>query len=131
MTSVRKLTDLVVKSIPGQAYRLDTPLVIGDFNEGRIFVVPRGFETDFASVPWFLRWLINTDAHDIRMAAVLHDYLYSAEGRHYCVGRYQADLLFYRAMRSSGARSTRAALAFLGVRLFGWAFYRRGHAHGS
>jgi hypothetical protein len=40
-----------------------------------IIVVPKGFETDFSSLPWFVRGSVNWVKVD--MAGVIHDWLYT------------------------------------------------------
>ncbi len=55
-------------------------MLVGDMiyevkRTGKIIVVPSGFVTDFASVPWYGRWFINVlGKHSI--PAIVHDYLY-------------------------------------------------------
>ncbi len=121
------LNKLIVESITGGGYKLVDRLVYLPklFGFG-IIIVPCGFETDFASVPRFLRLFIDNDDGDIRAAAVLHDYLYSKQSsRKYShIDRKQADDILREAMLSSGALKTRAYSAWLAVRLFGWIFYK-------
>lgn len=116
------LTDLQLRSY-GQRYQVLTPLIF-DF-DGDYYVVPVGFETDLASVPWFMRWLIAPDASYIRSASVLHDYLYSLKSTEYHVPRREADRIFYFAMRSKGATRTFALMAYTAVRVFGGPLYKK------
>ena len=37
--------------------------------------IPKGTRTNFASVPKWAHWLIDPDAHDIALAALVHDCL--------------------------------------------------------
>lgn len=37
------------------------------------YIVPAGFETDFVSAPWWIRWLLPLKG--MCLAAILHDYL--------------------------------------------------------
>lgn len=85
--------------------------------------VPKGFVTDFASVPRvpIAYWLTGDTAHE---AAVLHDYCYST-GLH---PRAWCDEMFAAAMQASGVPAWRRALMYAGVRAGGWAAwneYRR------
>jgi hypothetical protein len=41
--------------------------------EGHTFIVRKGYRFDGHSVPWFVRWLFNTDTN--LEAALLHDYI--------------------------------------------------------
>ncbi|MEM7776848.1 MAG: DUF1353 domain-containing protein [Pseudomonadota bacterium] len=73
--------------------------------------VPKGFVTDFASIPRaFWTWL----RPDGRYAqpAVLHDYLYWRQD----VPRKVADLIFYEAMLDVGVDRTTAGLVYWAVR---------------
>ena len=86
--------------------------------------VPRGFVTDFASVPRLL-WSFGLSPYgSFSKAAVIHDYLYWAQG---CT-REQADNLMMIAMKESGVGSFQAKLLHWGVRLGGkasWAENKR------
>lgn len=79
--------------------------------------IPKGFETDFASVPRlpFAYWL--TGGLGDR-AAVLHDFLYSVGA-----GRKWADLMFRAALEAEGVSAWRRQLMYLGVRLGGGTYY--------
>jgi hypothetical protein len=68
-------SDLSVQAASATTWRVLAPL-IWTGTQGDTFTVPVGFVTDFATVPRFLRWLINTYGPFTR-AAVLHDYLLS------------------------------------------------------
>jgi hypothetical protein len=85
--------------------------------------VPVGFVTDFASVPRILWWAIPPWGPYSR-AAVVHDYAY----RFGSMPRAAADLNFLRMMSACGVGfATRTAL-YVGVRLFGGAYYNRRRA---
>jgi hypothetical protein len=63
----------------------------------QLFVIPKGFETDFASVPRAFTAIIPKQGRWTR-AAVLHDWLVSKG----VVSRKDADGIFRRAMKESG-----------------------------
>ena len=93
--------------------------------------VPAGFITDFASIgllryiaPLLFALLSGYGDH----AAVIHDYLYSAESKEVYPGlsRKQADEVFYRALRAEGIARWRASIFYYGVRLFGWGAFEKG-----
>lgn len=94
-------------------WRLDRDLVWRDGR--RKFVVPKDFETDLASVPWFLRWLLNRNGKE-REPAVLHDYLYRTRK----LPRDEADALFRDALKANGVGPVWRAMYWSGVRGFGW-----------
>ncbi|MCG2663353.1 DUF1353 domain-containing protein [Brevundimonas sp.] len=82
---------------------LDTP---------RYFMIPAGFETDGASIPWWARWKFDPWGR-VGLAAVLHDYLLSLPN----VRKWEADLAFLAALRSQGAPAFMATLFYFAVRL--------------
>lgn len=90
------------------AYRADN---------GRLFRVPTGFDTDFASVPKPFRNLVPRWSKTTR-PAVLHDFLYATQPPG--VTRSVADDLFYEALLNSGVGGVGAWLMWLGVHLGGW-----------
>jgi hypothetical protein len=47
---------------------------IGFLGSGETIIVPTGFRTDFASIPWFARWLFPTNGK-VAKPALLHDYM--------------------------------------------------------
>ncbi|WP_081452469.1 DUF1353 domain-containing protein [Verrucomicrobium spinosum] len=99
--------------------------------------VPRGFEFDGASVPWWMWSLLRVPPDGLhRAAALAHDYLYRHVGRvplgHQqelirgkwmdCTSpwlREEADALFARILRECGVSMVRRRLMYLGVRIFG------------
>ncbi|MCQ9377768.1 DUF1353 domain-containing protein [Methyloversatilis sp. XJ19-49] len=78
-------------------------------------VVPKGFVTDFASIPQPL-WSMGLSPHgQYSRAAVIHDYLYWAQG---CV-REQADRLMVLAMKESDVDKFDEVAVYAGVYLGG------------
>ena len=87
----------------------DMIYVIGSTNE-RI-VVPKGFVTDFASIPQAL-WSLGLTPHgQYSRAAVVHDYLYWSQG---CT-RPQSDRLLVIAMKESSVSRFDEFLVYRGV----------------
>lgn len=66
-------SELSIRAVGPRTWSLTSPL-IWTGREGQTFTVPIGFVTDFASVPRFLRWLVEPYGPYTR-AAVLHDWL--------------------------------------------------------
>ena len=84
--------------------------------EGRYerFLIPAGFRTDFASVPWVFTWLIPRYGTYTR-AAVLHDYL-CAEVRAGRFAQVDADGIFRRVLRELGVSLPRRWMMWAAVR---------------
>lgn len=80
-----------------------------------VVVVPRGFRTDFASVPRLpVAYLLTANCgHE---AAVLHDWAYTT----HFVTRAKADALFAEALKVGGEPAWRRGLMWAGVRIGGW-----------
>lgn len=86
-----------------------------DRQTGRVIVVPRWFETDFASVPWYGQFAIRPDGPSAR-AAIVHDWLYAVGERG---KRQEADDIFLRAMERYGVGQFERLAAYNAVRLGG------------
>lgn len=100
-------------------------------------VVPRGFVTDLASVPWFARWYVSRDGDHLK-AAVIHDYAYAKDsilapisrGQWGRLDRRAADRLFLEAMKVRGVRPAKAQVIYAAVRLGGGRSFRRAETVG-
>lgn len=126
MRKGRFLTPLVTEDLnDGVHFRLVKPLVYVAKN-GRRYVVPTGFVTDFFSIPPVIRALLPKSEKGNR-AAVLHDAAY--QGVIDVPTRGAADCLLLEAMEACDVRWTRRHLIYRGVRLGGWASYRRKQKH--
>ncbi|MRW88890.1 DUF1353 domain-containing protein [Duganella sp. FT80W] len=103
-----------VSTLPdGKSAILNSPLVWS--TGGETIVVPRGFYTDYASVPFPFKMLLPSQGRYSR-AAIVHDYLYWTQA---CT-RKQADAILLRGMRESGVDALVADAVYGGVRLGGW-----------
>ena len=85
-------------------------------------LVPRWFDTDFATVPktlWF--WMPPTGYY--QKAALLHDFIYK---NHKMLGltRAQADAAFLRQMQRDGVGWATRYPMWLAVRAAGWLHWR-------
>jgi hypothetical protein len=88
----------------------DMEYTIGTTSEK--IIVPKGFVTDFASIPQPL-WSFGLSPHgQYSRAAVIHDFLYWAQG---CT-RVQSDRLLVIAMKESEVGSFDELVVFQGVR---------------
>lgn len=110
-------TPLSVRHEVGEEWRLLEPLVF----EGRddFFVMREGFTTDFASIPRPIRWLFDTAGTNSE-PGVLHDAVWREskrrDGRVPRVDPWDADGLFRRALRESGATAITRGLMWIAVR---------------
>jgi len=113
------LTDLHVSLIDGKnTWRIDSELRYHSRVAQQTFVIPAGFETDFASVPRLpLAYLLTADT--AQQAAVVHDWLYST----HAVDRATADRVFLEAMQETGVPWWRRRLMYAAVSAFGASAY--------
>lgn len=92
--------------------------------DGNPWVIPAGFETDFASVPRLP--VVYTIAGNVaHKSALVHDYLYRLKG----VSRKYADDVFFEAMKTEGVSSLRRNLMYSAVRVFGGPAYKKAQAN--
>lgn len=117
--------DLLVKYIDGThwevaegfTYRVGSPM-------GAAFVaIPRGFVTDFASMP--LGVVFKSPGGKWDKPAIVHDVLYKRGWINYekvrrSITRKEADAIFLEAMEVAGVPSATRIVIYLGVRVGGW-----------
>jgi len=119
-------TELKVRPLPdGRTWELleEFDYYLGSPESGLFIRVPKGFITDFASVPRIF-WPILPPWDKYGKAAVLHDYLYHS---HRFI-RLLCDAIFFEAMGVLGVSWWKRWVLYLGVRIGGWVpFYKRRH----
>ena len=71
-----------------------------------------GFVTDLASVPWFLRGIVDNDTHNALPAVLIHDFLFATHRLPFRI----ANSLFYKMLRANGYPAFRSLLAFWAVK---------------
>ena len=76
--------------------------------------IPRGFESDGATVPRFLWWFVPPTGRHLP-AVLVHDYLY----QHAIGTKDAADKTFYRALRQCGIGLVKSLLMYWGVKIGG------------
>ncbi len=83
--------------------------------------MPAGFETDFASVPYFARWYVDVVDPDILFPAIIHDYLYQIRGElpGLKLSRKQCDEVLRDAMTAIKAPNVKTFTVFKAVRFGG------------
>lgn len=108
----------------GGVWTILQPLIYESDVAQKVFIVPEGFVTDFASVPRIpLAFLLTGDsAHE---AAVVHDWLYRKD----IVTRSVADAVFAEAAKISGEAGWKSWLMWAGVRLGGWVAWNDHREH--
>ncbi len=108
-------TYLVVRELDRKSWELQRDLVYeGNYDH---FLVPTGFETDFASVPRMFWWLLPRTGRWTK-AAVLHDFLWR-EAKKGNISFCDADGIFRRVMRELGVGYLRRRLMWAAVRWAG------------
>lgn len=85
--------------------------------------VPRGFESDGASVPrLFWRLIFPTIDPKALRASIAHDYIYRTHPEGWC--KEDADEMFYDLLVEDGVPKWRAWIAYQAVSIFGWYAWR-------
>ncbi len=109
---------------PHKGWTLTEPMPVL-VDEGR-FTIPRGFKSDLASIPRFLRILPGFDCYECGIVGpVVHDAIYQGiVGRDLNIGRKRADRIMHTLMRCDGVGAIRAFVVWAAVRGFGWWAWR-------
>lgn len=114
-----KTTGAHLSTVGDNSFRLEGDLCYVGLVDG--WTVPKGFETDFATVPRVIQWLIPTYGK-YTLAAILHDYfcveLSKAfrEQREPFISSSDTDGVFRRVMRELGVPFAQRWLMWTGVR---------------
>lgn len=112
------LTLPVVRYVDGEDWILMEDLVYVTRNFDKI-TVPKGFVTDFASIPRPLWSIVGEPSGPWAPAAVVHDFCYRTK----FLSRVEADQLFRDACIELGVRRTKAWVMWLALRSAGWKAY--------
>lgn len=107
-------SQLQVAHVVGKDWQLTAPVIYEGKHE--FFVIAEGFETDFASIPRPLRWLFDNAGRNAE-AGVLHDVLWRAsKAGDPRIDAWNADALFRRALRQTGATALTRGVMWAAVR---------------
>jgi hypothetical protein len=119
--SINPIIEVFQETEKGDIIRLQADMVYS-WN-GKVVIVPAGFESDGASVPRFL-WSSVSPQIDPRTlaAAIAHDYIYRNHPEGWT--REMADDMFYDICRSDGLSWWSSQKAYWGIRLFGGSAWR-------
>lgn len=93
----------------------------------RVFTVPIGFYTDFASIPRFMPLVYACLGDTAHEPAVVHDWLYYAA----VTDRETADNVLLEAMKIWGMSKWRYYPIYWGVRVGGWAAWNKHRKDGD
>ncbi|MEM9705152.1 MAG: DUF1353 domain-containing protein [Pseudomonadota bacterium] len=96
------------------------PFIYVQRRKKRSFAVlaPPQYETDFASIPSGVRWLISPFGRHAE-AAVIHDWLYATGRPGSKLGRLHADQIFREAMKYLGVSFALRQIMYISVRIGG------------
>lgn len=84
------------------------------------FIIPKGYTTDFASVPQLFWWLI--PAHcNASMPSIIHDYTCEFG----VLPRWKCDNVFLQLLKQSNIKPWQYLLMYVYVRALGWVKYAR------
>ena len=106
---VKKLPSGLWETVESFEYR------VGSENSEEVVKVPKGFKTDFASVPRIF-WIILPPDGKYSQSAVLHDILY----RDKIYSRKRSDQIFVEAMTVLGVAKGKRLLMYSALRIFGF-----------
>ena len=120
-------TDLKVTPIGKGRWRLNGKLVYQSTGKDCWIIAPKGFTTDFASIPRVLWPLYPPYGDTWGKAAVIHDYLYStqADPDGDAIKRKWADQVFLEALKVLRANWWRRTIMYQTVRWFAGAAWKK------
>lgn len=129
MSSFTEPLCVLIDNHPKEPFILAKEFYYGiDSEHGHEYVViPKGYRTDFASIPGLFRIFYERVGQHSK-AALVHDYIYdtrgvsltTAPGVKRPVSRSEADRIFLQAMEVLGVRYTKRRAFWFGVRVGGW-----------
>ena len=127
MPFLKQFNEMLIRPYTATTWQLVEDLVYE--GEHQRFVIPAGYVTDFASVPTFLRWLVESYGPYTR-AAIVHDWLITSEIPAKRVTSRDTDGIFRRVMREEGTPAAKRWLMWAAVRLGAAASPRRAYGRG-
>jgi len=115
-----EMSKLLVKDLMNGKFELVSDYIYQI--ENYVIKVPRGFITDYASIPRIFRPIVLPYGKHSG-ASVVHDYLYSKS----CdldIERKKADKIFFEILKEEGVNPILARLMYIAVRVFGKIRYK-------
>ena len=117
-----ELTKLLVKDLMNGKFELFSDYMYR--TKEYLIKVPKGFRTDYASIPKFLRAIVLPYGKH-RGASAVHDWLYSSN----CnldIDREKADKIFLEILKEEKVNFLLRILMYIAVRKFGRSRFRNG-----
>ena len=110
----------IVQDLCNGFWRLYEPLSYRA-HDGRSWIIPKGFLTDFGSVPAVVDWIIPAIETVADPAYILHDYHYAQHraGKDETVSRRDADEILRAALLVCGVGRVKAGTIYWAVRAGG------------
>lgn len=118
----RILGRIIVEKVNAREWKLHNKLVyhVGSKDSEETITVPKGFVTDFASVPRAFWWLFPPDGKWTG-GAIIHDWLYYNRGAVEVIySRKECDGIFLEAMAVLSVPRWKRVTMHGAVRSFGW-----------
>lgn len=110
---------LLIRLMLDGCWVLEDDLVYSNSYYGDV-IVKKGFRTNLASTPKFIRSIIDIRDRYIREPAIIHDAIYKNEySAANSYNRKKADKIFYYSMCSNGTSWLKAEVIYWIVRVFG------------
>ena len=109
---------LIVKHLDGRRWELmkEFSYHIGSEESKEVILVPKGFITDFASIPRLFWSIIGHPTGRYGKSAVIHDFLYATQ----TTTRRRADKIFLEAMKVLKVSWWRRRAMWIAVRSWAW-----------
>lgn len=101
-------------------FRLSEPFTV--FVDQSVITVPKGFESDGASIPLLYRGELPAWGARYGEAAIVHDYLYREHQPG--IDKKRADLIFYEIMKYRRYHWWKARMMYTAVKLFGYLVWK-------
>jgi len=103
-------------------FELQRPLSFISLKQHTSVTAPKGFITDFCSVPW-VPGIYELLGGKARKSGTIHDYLYSEKNTN-GIGRSVADSMLREMVQVEGVPVWQSWLFYWAVRLVGWHFWQ-------
>lgn len=92
---------------------------------GNWYIIPKGFRSDGASLPWIMTFLVDRKNENIILFSILHDYFYRTQ----FVPRFYADAIYENGLKETAGLSVSRTF-YLGLRIAGGVAWRNNQKKG-
>jgi len=108
---------VILEILPNRNYRVYEEFSFYDTDDhNKLITVPKGFETNLASIPRLL-WSIFPPNGEYSKAAIVHDYMYRTPSAGFT--QKEADKIFNDGMKVLSVATWRRKAVYAAVRVFG------------